>query len=111
MKLELHLLNGFLLLLPLLAWNLAPGSRLNLEAVISDAHSPKWLLKAENIIRILVSVLSLFLPLDFKSASNKAGLAIYGFGVQIYFAAWQLTIAGASWMSSSFSSAATMNKA
>lgn len=40
MKLELRFLNGLLLLLPLLAWNLALGPRLTLEAITSDAHSP-----------------------------------------------------------------------
>jgi hypothetical protein len=88
MKLELRLLNGFLLLLPLLAWNLVLGSRLTLEAVISDAHSPTWLLIAENISRILVFALPLFLPLDFKGAWNKTGLAVYVFGTLLYFASW-----------------------
>lgn len=92
MKLELRLLNGFLLLLPLLAWNLAFGSYLTLEAVISDAHSPKWLLMAENITRILVFALPLFLPLDFKGVRNKTGLAVYGLGTLIYFASWLLLL-------------------
>ena len=88
MKLELRLLNGFLLLLPLLAWNLALGPRLALEAIISDAHSPKWLLMAENVSRILVFALPLLLPLDFKGDWNKAGLAVYGLGTLVYFASW-----------------------
>ncbi|MFO7583815.1 MAG: hypothetical protein R6W69_03715 [Anaerolineales bacterium] len=88
MKLELRLLNGFLLLLPLLVWNLALGSHLNLEAVISDAHSPQWLLMAENITRILVFALPLFLPLKFKGTWNKTGLVVYGLGTLIYFASW-----------------------
>lgn len=92
MKLELRLLNGFWLLLPLLAWNLALGSRLTLEAVISDAHSPKWLLMAENITRILVFALPLLLPLKFKSAWNKTGLAVYVLGTLIYFASWLLLL-------------------
>ena len=95
MKLELRLLNGFLLIIPLLAWNLALGPRLTLEAVISDAHSPAWLLMAENITRLIIFALPLFLPLDFKGVWNKTGLAVYGLGTLIYFASWlPLLLAG-----------------
>jgi hypothetical protein len=88
MKLELRLLNGFLLLLPLLAWNLALGSRLSQEAITSDAHSPKWLLVAENITRVLVFALPLLLPIQLKEAWNKAGLAVISLGTLIYFGSW-----------------------
>jgi len=87
-KLELRLLNGFLLLLPLLAWNLALGSRLTQEAITSDAHSPKWLLVAESMARILVFVFPLLLPIQLKDAWSKAGLAIYCLGTLIYFGSW-----------------------
>ena len=88
MKFELRFLNGFLLLLPLLAWNMVLGSRMTQEAIISDAHSPQWLLVAENIARVLVFALPLFLPLDFKRSRNITGLAVYGFGTLVYFASW-----------------------
>jgi hypothetical protein len=88
MKLELRLLNGFLLLLPLLAWNLALGSRLTQETITSDAHSPKWLLVAENIARVLVFAFPLLLPIQLKDAWNKAGLAVYCLGILIYFGSW-----------------------
>jgi len=88
MKLELRLLNGFLLVLPLLAWNLALGSRLTQEAITSDAHSPKWLLVAENIARLLVFALPLLLPIQLNDAWNKAGLAVYCLGTLIYFGSW-----------------------
>jgi hypothetical protein len=88
MKLELRLLNGFLLILPLLAWNLALGSRLTQEAITSDAHSLKWLLVAENIARVLVFALPLLLPIQLKDPRNKAGLAVYCLGTLIYFSSW-----------------------
>jgi len=88
MKLELRLLNGFLLLLPLLAWNLALGSRLTQEAITSDAHSPQWLLVAESIARVLVFVFPLLLPIQVKDAWSKAGLAVYCLGTLIYFGSW-----------------------
>ena len=88
MKVELRLLNGFLLILPLLAWNLALGSRLTQEAITSDAHSPKWLLVAENIARVLVFAFPLLLPIQLKDAWGKAGLAVYCLGTLIYFGSW-----------------------
>ena len=88
MKLELRLLNGFLLLLPLLAWNLALGSRLTQEAITSDAHSPQWLLVAESIARVRVCVFPLLLPIQVKDAWSKAGLAVYCLGTLIYFGSW-----------------------
>ncbi len=88
MKLELRLLNGLLLLLPLLAWNLVLGSRLTQEAITSDAHSPKWLLVAESIARVLVFIFPLLLPIQLKDAWNKAGLAVYCLGILIYFGSW-----------------------
>jgi hypothetical protein len=91
-KLQLTWLSCFLLMLPLLAWNLALGGRITDPRVTSDVHSPKWLLAAENITRIVVFALPLFLSLprgaDFQSALPKAGLAVYILGTLVYFASW-----------------------
>lgn len=88
MKLELRLLNCIWLILPLLAWNLLLGPRITQEAITSDAHSPKWLLIAENFTRILVFALPLLLPLQLKNAWSKAGLIVYILGTLVYFASW-----------------------
>ena len=66
MKIQLTWLNCFLLILPLLAWNLALGGRIADPRVTSDANSPKWLLAAENITRIVVFSFPLLLPLQGK---------------------------------------------
>jgi hypothetical protein len=91
-KLELSLANCFWLILPLLAWNVVFGPRITQAAITSDAHSPKWLLIAENIARILVFGLPLLMPLprgaDWQANLTKAGLLIYIPGTLIYFAAW-----------------------
>ena len=92
MKIELHLLNCLWLILPLLAWNLVLGPRITQVAIISDSHSPKWLLIAENIARILVFALPVLIPLpigaDWRSALPKIGLAVNILGTLIYFASW-----------------------
>ena len=88
MKIELRLLNCFLLIVPLLAWNLVLAPRLNDPRLSSDAHSPNWLLLAENLTRSLVFVFPLLLPLQAKDGWNKAGLIVYVLGTLIYFASW-----------------------
>jgi hypothetical protein len=81
MKMELSLLNCFWLILPLLVWNLIPGLRINDPRVTSDAHSPQWLLIAENVFRILVFALPVLIPLphgvDWLSTLPQAGMAVY----------------------------------
>ncbi len=88
MKIELRWLNCFWLLLPLLIWNMALASKITLEQVTSDAHSPSWLLIAENITRIIVFAFPLLLPLQVKDRLSKTGLVIYLVGTLIYFASW-----------------------
>jgi hypothetical protein len=92
MKMELSLFNCFWLILPLLAWNLALGPRIAQDAIPSDAHSPKWLLIAENIVRILVFALPVLMPLpgraDWQSALPWAGLVVFILGTLVYFASW-----------------------
>jgi len=102
MKIEIHLLNCLWLILPLLAWNFLLGPRITQEAITSDAHSPKWLLIAENITRILVFSLPLLLPLNMKDAWSKAGVIVYILGTLVYFASWlPLMLASASAWSNS----------
>ena len=92
MKLELTLANCFWLILPLLTWNLILGPRIREPRITSDAHSPKWLLLADNIARVLVFALPLLMPLPrpagWQSALLQAGLVVYVLGTLIYFGSW-----------------------
>ena len=102
MRLELRLLNCIWLILPLLAWNLVLGPRITQEAITSDAHSPKWLLIVESVVRILVFALPLLIPLQVKDIWSKAGLVVYIAGTLVYFASWMpLVLAPASAWSTS----------
>lgn len=87
-QLTLTWLNCFLLMVPLLAWNLVLGPRITDPRVTSDANSPGWLLAAEHVTRILVFALPLLLPLQVKDVWGKAGLIVYIFGTLVYFASW-----------------------
>jgi hypothetical protein len=88
MKFELTLSNCFWLLIPLLLWNVSLGPQLIDPKIISDTHSPKWLLLAENFTRILVFLLPLLIPLRIDSVLKKSGLVIYIIGTLFYFFSW-----------------------
>lgn len=88
MRFELHLWNCLWLILPLLVWNLLLGPRIKDERITSDNASPKWLLMAENGMRIFVFMLPLFIPLKQISIMDKFGLWLYIIGTLIYFTSW-----------------------
>jgi len=88
MKLELTWTNGFWLMLPILAWNIVFGPKITQEAITSDAHSPAWLLGAENIFRLATFILPLLLRMDFSGRLGKIGLIVYIAGTLVYFASW-----------------------
>lgn len=88
MKIELTLANCFWLIVPLLAWNVIFSSKITQEAITSDAHSPVWLLGAENVFRMITFVLPLLLRMRLDDTVGKVGLAIYIIGMLVYFASW-----------------------
>jgi hypothetical protein len=88
MKFELHLINCLWLMLPLLVWNILLGPWIKDERITSDHFSPQWQLIAENISRLFVFALPLFMPLQLKDSSSQTGLWIYIIGTLIYFASW-----------------------
>jgi hypothetical protein len=94
--------NCLWLMLPLLLWNLFLGPKITDARITSDAHSPAWLLIAENITRIVVFALPLLLPLQLKDTLSKAGFAVYIAGTLIYFASWLpfLLAPGSAWSNS-----------
>lgn len=112
MKFALTWFNCFWLILPLLIWNIIFGAKITQEQITSDAHSPAWLLGAENIFRLVTFILPLFLALPSKadlalvdgwhSALPKLGLALYIIGTLVYSASWiPLMIApGSAWSQS-----------
>jgi hypothetical protein len=88
LKIKIKWLNCLWLLIPLLVWNIILAPKITMEQVISDSHSPVWLLMAENIIRVIVFAFPLLLPLQIKNGMSKTGLVIYLAGTLIYFASW-----------------------
>lgn len=102
LKLEIRWLNCLWLMIPLLVWNIILGPKITLENVISDTHSPTWLLMAENTTRLLVFAFPLLLPLQVQEGFGKTGLTIYLAGTLIYFASWfpLIWMPGSAWSQS-----------
>jgi hypothetical protein len=89
-----YILNCFLLLIPILAWNAILGSKLPVayQAETFDKDIPSAVPLGENIFRSLVMFLPLLMPLSFASRSQKFGLYIFIFGMLIYFLSWTVLI-------------------
>lgn len=87
-----YLLNGFVLVIPILIFNILFTSKLPKEFSSDhfDEGIPPALLMSENILRGLVMFLPLLMPLRFESTGQKIGLLLYVAGALIYFLSWIL---------------------
>lgn len=94
MKLPLllkYLLNCFLLLVPIIVWNIA------FTGLLPEAFSGSTfndgislaILIPENILRIAIFILPLFMPLYIYTRIQKTGLALYLIGIFLYFLSWR----------------------
>lgn len=84
------MLNCFLLLIPILVWNLAFASYLP-EAFSPDVFwkdIPNWISIGENTFRTVVMVMPACLILSWKKPVERGGLAIYLIGLVVYFLSW-----------------------
>jgi hypothetical protein len=86
MKFDIRLVNCLWLILPILIWNILLGPRIKDARITSDNFSPKWLLIAENSVRIFVFMLPLLMPLQLNDVTSKTGFWVYSVGTLIYFA-------------------------
>ncbi len=85
-----YLFNCFLLVIPALIWNIALTGKLpeafQPETFLTDI--PSHITYGENIFRVLIFALMLFMPLKIVSPIQKQGLIIYVLGLVIYFGSW-----------------------
>lgn len=88
MRIEIQLINCLWLMLPLLVWNIFLGPKIKDTHITSDSFSPKWLLVAENILRLMVFALPLLMPLQINDKTSVTGLWLYILGTLIYFTSW-----------------------
>lgn len=94
MKLKRYLLNCFLLLIPILLWNilLTPYLPEEFSPNIFWENIPTWITIGENSFRIVIMIMPVFLILSLKDTVERIGLRIYLFGVIIYFLSWLILI-------------------
>ena len=86
--------NGYSLIIPVLLWNFfltkfLPGAY---QMKSFNANIPSIISTGEFIGRVLVFGLPLFIQLNFRGTSGKAGLLIYLIGILFYFLSWILLI-------------------
>lgn len=89
-----YLLNGFLLLVPVLLWNLWLYDDLpdSYQAHVFWTHIPRVIAYGENFLRIAIFALPVMMPLLPIERPQKIGLAIYGFGILVYGCSWWAVI-------------------
>lgn len=85
-----YLQNCFLLLLPLIPWNILLMDRLpaGFQPANFSKDIPLWIVVLENGVRVLLFGLPLFMPLSTKTPRQKSGLLLYLFGIALYFTSW-----------------------
>lgn len=86
-----YLKNCFLLLVPVVIWNIAFTQLLppvfRGEALSKDI--PSFIIYGETFLMILVFILPLFMPLTIYFKFQKYGLALYFIGLFLYFLSWR----------------------
>jgi len=94
MKFKRYISNCFLLLIPILVWNLVLVGYLpkGFSPEYFDKDIPNFITYSEQVLRILVFVFPAFLVLSIKTTKQKIGFAIYILGVLIYFMSWVVLI-------------------
>lgn len=82
--------NGIILIIPILLWNLIFADRLPKEFLpdIFWDNIPSVIKYGENIFRVLVFTLPLFMNINWSDNIQKTGLVLYAFRITIYFMSW-----------------------
>lgn len=82
--------NGFWLLVPILAFNLAFARRLPapFQRDVFWKDVPPWIGLPENLSRMPVFLLPIFLSMGLSTPGQVAGLVLYLAGTALYLASW-----------------------
>jgi len=82
--------NCFLLLLPILLWNVIFMKSLpnQFQKDVFWHNIPMYIKFPENVLRIVVFAFPLLMKFSFSESSLRIGLGLYIFGVCLYFWSW-----------------------
>jgi hypothetical protein len=94
MKGKKYLWNCFLLLIPILVWNMVfqPYLPEKFGPNIFWDNIPTWIVIGENSFRTAIMILPAILILSVKETKERMGLRLYLFGTIIYFLSWLMLI-------------------
>lgn len=86
-----YLINCFLLIIPVVIWNISfipilPGGY---DADIYWSNLPLYITLPEIILRMFVFFLPMFMPLKINKPKQKIGLILYLVGLLLYVIAWR----------------------
>ena len=88
-----YLVNGFLLVAPLLALNMALAGRLPAGYQPAAWNAvPAGVCIAENVLRLPTFLLPVLLPISFSGAVQRVGAVLYAVGAAGYLASWAVQI-------------------
>ena len=90
MQARKYLNNCFLLLIPILVWNLVltPYLPVSFSADTFWNEIPNWIFYTENTLRIIVMAMPAVMVLSLKTESQKLGFGCYLSGMVLYFLSW-----------------------
>lgn len=94
MILKKHIQNCFLLLVPILIWNvlLSPHLPSSFRPDIFWNNIPNWVAISENTLRIAVMIIPVLLVLSTRTKTQRIGFGLYLIGSLIYFTSWLMLI-------------------
>jgi hypothetical protein len=105
-----YLLNGMLLLLPIMAWNMIFANKLPrlYSPDVFEKNIPAFITLGENLFRLIIFLLPLLMPIRIETPIQKFGLTLYIAGTLIYFLSWlaQMYFPQSAWSLSLFGSLA-----
>lgn len=91
-----YLGNCFILILPILIWNILLTDHLpkTYQPEVFSKDIPSSIMYGEQISRIIIFLLAFLMPLDISRSNRgqRLGLYIYIVGVLLYFASWIMLI-------------------
>jgi hypothetical protein len=99
-----YLLNGFLLLLPVMFWDGLFTDKLPaaFQPAIFWQDIPPAVQWGEYVFRISLFALAAMMRIDYRSAAQRKGLIVYSTGLLLYFTSWLLLMyaPGGAWSNS-----------
>ncbi|WP_444996000.1 hypothetical protein [Aliikangiella sp. IMCC44359] len=92
--LKILLTNGFLLIIPVLIWNLVFTSQLPsaYQSPGFDESTSAFIIGGENFFRIIIFIMPLLFQMSFKDKIQKQGLKLFLIGCFVYCLSWLMLL-------------------